>query len=78
MGLLDKRPTDSIEDYEVRTQLETIQEGAFGNPITLDDTPTAAVPLLQADQWGTNSDILYLRKDDTILVFTPSSTITVT
>ena len=78
MGLPEKRPTDSIEDYEIRTQLEEIQEGAFGNPITLDATPTADTPLLEADQWGTESNILYLRKDDTILVFTPGSTITVT
>ena len=78
MGLVDKRPTDSIENNEVREQIIELQEGSFSNPITLNAVPTAAVPLIEADQWGTNSNVLYLRKDDVIFVFTPGSTITVT
>jgi len=78
MALTNPRPTDLIEDEEVRDQVTEIQEGARGNPLILDTAPTAAVPQIQANESGLVGGKYYLRIGNTILVFTPGSTITVT
>ena len=78
MGLTNKRPTGDIKDELIRLHVEAIQEEGFGNVIALTAVPTATVPLLEDNQWGEYNNILYQRIRDTIFVFTPGSTITVT
>ncbi len=72
------KPTGLIKDTEVKDHLEFIQDKAQGTILSLDAAPTATVPLLAANEAGVYSSVLYWRVADTILVFTPSSTITVT
>jgi hypothetical protein len=72
------KPTDRIKDSDVKDHLDFLYENSFGNPIDLSAAPTAGTPLLEDSQLGIFAGILYLRKDMTIYVITPSSTITIT
>jgi len=58
-------------------QIKAIKEDATGAVIVLDAAPTVGKPLLEDGERGVYNNVLYLRVRDTILVFTPSSTITV-
>lgn len=72
------RPTDRIQDEDVRLAIDYILQEGLGNAIELAAVPTATEPLLQANEWGYYSGVLYFRMGQTIFVITPSSTITVT
>ena len=67
-----------VKDTETRNVLQHILQEGMGNIITLSAVPTATVPLLSPDEIGVYSNVLYVRKESTIYVITPSSTITVT
>ncbi len=69
---------DRIKDAEVREQIKELQEEALGNIIQLEKAPTASAPLIEANTIGEFEDKLYFRIGQTILVFTTSSTITIT
>ena len=73
-----KKPTLDIEDRVTREHVESLQENSQGTIISLDAAPTASAPLIEDQEWGVYSNVLYQRVGDTILVFTPGSTITVT
>jgi len=73
-----KRPTQDIADEILRYHVEDIQEGFQENYIELSAAPTASEPLLEDNENGTFENIYYKRVANTILVFTPSSTITIT
>lgn len=70
------RELNEVSDWE-RKIFDQIFENAFGNPIKLSAAPTASEPLLEDNTWGIYSNTLYLRNGGTILVFSPSSTITI-
>jgi hypothetical protein len=72
------KPTNDIKDESVKNHIEFLNQEAQGKIIELSDTPTSTVPLLEAGEWGVYSNVLYHRVGNTILVFTPGSTITVT
>ena len=72
-----KIPILNIKDNEVVSHLENIYQEAQGKILELSAAPTANEPLLSADEWGVYSNVLYHRVADTILVFTPGSTISV-
>ena len=78
MGLTNKRPLDGVKDSETREQIKEIQEEATGKVLELSAAPTASVPLIQDGERGVYSGVLYSRVSNTIYVFTPSSTISVT
>ena len=78
MGLTNKRPTDKIDNEEVREQIEEIQEGALGNVLSLENTPTAASPQIEANELGDDGTDLWIRVGDTLLQITPTSRIDVT
>ena len=71
------KSTNLIQDAEVKDHIDFIHQEAQGKPIILSTAPTAAVPLLNADEWGVYGGLLYIRKANIIYVITPSSTITV-
>lgn len=73
-----KRPLDNIKDIDIRETLQHLQEETTGRVLTLSAAPTAAIPLLDDNDWGINSDVLYHRVGAKIYAFTPSSTITIT
>jgi len=72
-----KKALDLIKDNEVKEAINHLQENAQGNPLDLGAAPTATTPLLEDGEEGIYSDVLYKRQGGTILVFTPSSTITI-
>ena len=78
MGLTVKLNIDTIKDNDVREHVKELQEQATGRVIELSAAPTASVPLLEDNERGTFENIFYRRVASTILVFTPSSTISVT
>jgi hypothetical protein len=73
-----KKPTLDIENTVVREHIESLQGESYQNVLELSAAPTATAPLLEDNQWGVYSNVLYQRVSNTILVFTPGSTITVT
>lgn len=73
-----EKPLQQVKDPEAVKVFQHIYLNAQGVIIGLSGIPTATAPLLKANEWGTYSNVLYHRVANTILVFTPSSTITVT
>jgi hypothetical protein len=69
---------DAIQDEVTRKAIEDVHSGAQGVSLELDAAPTATAPVLQDNERGIYSGALYERKGNTIYVFTPSSTITIT
>lgn len=72
------KPTNDIKDDSVKKHIDFLNQESQGKIIELTSTPSAANPLIEANEWGVYSNVLYHRVGDTILVFTPGSTITVT
>ena len=68
----------NIQDTESRETLRHIFNEGQGKVITLTAAPTATAPQIEPDEWGVYSNVLYHRVANTILVFTPGSTISVT
>ena len=73
-----KSPLDNIKDKDLRETIDRIQEEAVGKVLELGAAPVAATPLLEDNEWGIYSGVLYHRVGETIYAFTPSSTITIT
>lgn len=69
---------DRIADEGLREQLRELEENSLSNVIQLEKAPTAAEPLLEDTTIGEYNGVIYWRVENTILVITPSSTITVT
>ena len=70
--------TSVIKDEETRQMADFILGQGLGNAIELEAVPTATAPLLEDNEWGTYSSIVYFRVSNTIYVITPSSTIPIT
>ena len=69
---------DRIADEGLREQLRELSENSLSNVIQLEKAPTSENPLLEDNTIGEFEDVLYWRVENTILVFTPGSTITIT
>ena len=72
------KPADDIQDGILREHVRFLQENVQGNILSLSSAPTATEPLLQDNESGVYSNILYVRKVNKIYVFNPTSTITIT
>lgn len=72
------KPIDDIKDTILREHFNFLQENGQGLVLELEAAPTDTDPLLEDNESGLYSDVLYVRKSSTIYVFTPGSTITIT
>ena len=68
----------NVQDQETQKMFKHVFENAQGSVMSLTGTPAADVPLLKSGEMGVYGGFLYSRTGNTIYVFTPSSTITVT
>ena len=75
---MPNRPTNLLKDEETRFHVEELQQSKMNTAIELDAAPTADVPLLSANQWGSYGGKLYHRIEGEIYEFTPSAVIVVT
>lgn len=71
------KPIDDIKDLVIREHFRFLQENGTGLILELSAVPTAAEPLIEDNESGLYSNVLYVRKSGTIYVFTPGSTITI-
>ena len=75
---MEEKAVDFVKDKETQDLFRHIFDKSMGTVIELDAVPTATAPLLEPNQWGFYSGVLYHRSENIIYVITPSSTITVT
>lgn len=73
-----QRATGDIDNNILKDHVESLQQEKQENIIILSAAPTATEPLLEDNQHGVFGGVKYERKANTIYVYTPSSTITIT
>lgn len=76
--MIDKKNINLIKDDSTRSVIEYLMTEAQGKVIELSGAPTAALPLLQPNQWGRYGNDLWLRLENTLHKYSSDSQITVT
>jgi len=72
-----KKPSDDIQDFNLRSHIEFLQENTQGNALELSAAPTATEPLLEDKEVGQYGNDLYFRVGNTIYKLSSDEQITV-